>query len=96
MGRKLMCGQHWISDKYVSCTAFSSRTGIYPDLVQYTTALFLFHTGNMNAFPLSRILESRRVTPNDIFLVELRHFFTEYEHRRVVGPNVLSRVSLAG
>jgi hypothetical protein len=93
MGRKLMCGQHWISDKYVSCTAFSSRTGIYPDLVQYTTALFLFHTGNMNAFPLSRILESRRVTPNDIFLVELRHFFTEYEHRRVVGPNHPNKLS---
>jgi PhoPQ-activated pathogenicity-related protein len=63
MGRKLMCGQHWISDKYVPCTAFSRQTGVYPDLVQYTMALFIFNTGKMNAFPLSKPLAEKRVTP---------------------------------
>jgi hypothetical protein len=87
--RQLMCGQHTKDPAQMLCIGFFRKCKEYVDLTQYLMARFYFFKHISYDIPASAAFCRRSVTPNDLFLVEMRHFFCDIEAVKVVPENYL-------
>ena len=91
--RKLMCGQHTKDPREMSCLGAFRKCKDYPDLTQYLFARWFFFKNDSHNIPISIAFCKRSVTPNDFFLVEMRHFFCEIEADYAVPENYSDKLS---
>jgi hypothetical protein len=91
--RQLMCGQHTKDPSQMVCIGFFRKCKEYVDLTQYLMARFHFFKHISHNIPVSAAFCRRSVTPNDLFLVEMRHFFCEIEAVKVVPEHYSDKLS---
>jgi hypothetical protein len=80
--RRLFCAQYWFQRK--TCASELFKNGKEKDIVKYGYALYEFQAQKLFHISFTKLLENSQITPNDIFLVEMRHFFMEFTHGRVM------------